>query len=347
MTEYKKINIAVVGIGVMGLKHLDAIKKCKNVNVIAIIDNDRKKISKLKIKSNYYKTINEAFENHDIDGTIVSTPNSQHLENSLELIDYGCPLLIEKPITTNSIDALKIMKMSKKKSVEVLVGHHRRHNPIIEKAQEIINKSIIGEIRTIHLNCQMYKPDEYFENSIWKKEEGAGPVFVNLIHDLDLMNFLCGDIESVQALVHPSKRGYMNEDVSGALLRFKNGIIGTLLVSDSVASPWSWELTSKENNIYPNTNELCYFFGGSKGSLSLPNLKVWSYKKEPNWLKPIIEKKYSCKMSDPLVNQINHFCDVINRVSKPIVDPEIAIKTVKVIEAIKKSAKLKRLVSVN
>ena len=347
MLRNKKINIALVGVRIMGMKHLEAIKKCHNVNVTAIIENNKKQIEKLDLKTNYYENISQAFKNHKIDGVIISTPNSEHLKNSLEVIEKNCPLLIEKPITTNSEDALKIKILSNKKNVDVLVGHHRRHNPIIKKAYDIINRSVIGEIRTVHINCQMYKPDEYFENAKWKKEKGAGPVFVNLIHDLDLMNYFCGDIESVHAQMHPAKRGYMNEDVCGALLRFKNGIIGTLLVSDSVASPWSWELTSKENDIYPSTEETCYFFGGSEGSLSLPSLKVWKHKNKPHWFNPMTEKKYLCKMSDPLVNQINHFCDIINKTAKPIIDPDVASKTIRVIEAIKESAKIQKTVFVN
>ena len=140
MKKNKKINIAVVGIGVMGIRHIEAIEKCKNVNVIAIIDNDRKKIAKLNLNVNCYDSFHDANKHHEINGAIVSTPNSQHLKNSLEVIDKGCPLLIEKPITTNSKDALKIVSLSKKKNVDVLVGHHRRHNPIIKKAHEIINK---------------------------------------------------------------------------------------------------------------------------------------------------------------------------------------------------------------
>ncbi len=347
MKKNKKINIAIIGIGIMGIKHLESINKCSNVNVTAIIDKDKKKFLKLNLKSNYYENINEAFENHKIDGAIIATPNSEHLKNSLDIIEKKCPLLIEKPITTDSKDAIKIKNFSKKQNVGVLVGHHRRHNPIIKKAYNLINTSTIGDIRTVHINCQMYKPDEYYESSTWKKEKGAGPVFVNLIHDLDLMNYFCGDIESVCAQMHPAKRGYINEDVCGALLRFKNGIIGTLLVSDSVVSPWSWEMTSKENDIYPSTEETCYFFGGSKGSLSLPNLKVWKHKHKRHWFNPIIEKQYSCKMTDPLVNQINHFCDVINKTIKPIVDPDTAIKTIKVIEAIIESAKRKKVVMID
>ena len=87
--------------------------------------------------------------------------------------------------------------VSKKKNIDILVGHHRRHNPIIKKAFDLINNNEIGKLRTVHISCQMYKPSRYFKNKSWSKNEGAGPIIVNLIHDLDLMNYLLGDIKSV------------------------------------------------------------------------------------------------------------------------------------------------------
>ena len=75
--------------------------------------------------------------------------------------------------------------------------NHNLSSLQVESAYDIINKSVIGEIRTVHINCQMYKPDEYFESAVWKKEKGAGPVFVNLIHDLDLMNYSLNPTNSV------------------------------------------------------------------------------------------------------------------------------------------------------
>ena len=93
---------------------------------------------------------------------------------------------------------------------------------------------------------------------------------MNLAHDIDLLRHLCGEIDFVQAQTVKSIRGFENEDVAGALLRFRNGAIGTISVSDSIVSPWSWEMTSKENPVYPPTSESCYFIGGSHGSLSIP-----------------------------------------------------------------------------
>ena len=80
--------------------------------------------------------------------------------------------MIEKPIATSSEEARALVETSEHFEIPVLVGHHRRHNPIIQKAREIILSGEIGEIRAIHGNCWFYKPDEYFEIAPWRKRKG-------------------------------------------------------------------------------------------------------------------------------------------------------------------------------
>ena len=342
----KKIKLAIVGLGSIGKKHLEAIKKVQDTQLIGIVDKNVDVTSNLNIKANFYHCTKELFKSEELDGVIISTPNSSHLEDGLEAIKNNCPLLIEKPVTTSSKDTLRLIRESKNNNVDILVGHHRRHNPIMNKAFEIIKNNQIGKVRTVHVHCQFYKPDQYFKNSEWQKKDGAGPIFVNLIHDLDLMNYLFGNVRTVFAHAQKSIRGYENEDVSSIILEFKNGILCTILLSDSVVSPWSWEFTSKENKVYPFTNETCYFIGGTLGSLSLPNLKIWNYSGELHWHKPILNKTISVEFNDPFVNQIKHFCNIIKKKASPIITAEIANKSIKVIEAIKLSSMTKKMIEI-
>ena len=154
--NYKKIKLAVVGVGDMGLKHIDAIKKTKGAELSAVVDLKENSFTK-KINSNFYTSIRDMFKFEKIDGVIVATPNSSHFRDSLEVINHKCTVLIEKPITTNSKDTEKLISVAKKMKVEILVGHHRRHNPLMQKAKELIDNNILGKVRTININCQMYK----------------------------------------------------------------------------------------------------------------------------------------------------------------------------------------------
>jgi predicted dehydrogenase len=226
------------------------------------------------------------------------------------------------------------------------VGHHRRHNPLIQKAKELIVSGEIGNIRALQATCWFYKPDEYFDIAPWRTQKGAGPVSVNLVHDIDLMRYFCGEIISVQAQMAPSIRGFDNEDLAAAVLKFESGVIGTVTVSDSIVSPWSWELTSREYPIYPMTSESCYLLGGSEGSLSVPDLKVWSHKGERNWWNPISGTIAPRDASDPLINQITNFADVIRGDTDALVTGLDGLKTLLVIEAIQKAAQTQSLIEV-
>ena len=82
---------------------------------------------------------------------------------------------------------------------------------------------------------------------------------------------------------------------------------------DTIVSPWSYELTSGENPVYPSTDQNSYYIGGTKGSLQFPNLKYWYYKKERSWWKNIFHKKINKKKDKiSLIKQINHFVNVVH-----------------------------------
>ncbi|MEC7961798.1 MAG: gfo/Idh/MocA family oxidoreductase, partial [Pseudomonadota bacterium] len=109
-------------------------------------------------------------------------------------------------------------------------------------------------------------------------------------------------------------------------------------VSDSIAAPWSWELTSREYPIYPPTPESCYLIGGSTGSLSVPDLRLWSHSGgAPDWWTPIAASSLTRAASDPLVNQMAHFASVVRGETAPLVSGREGLRTLQVIEAIQKA----------
>jgi predicted dehydrogenase len=82
--------------------------------------------------------------------------------------------------------------------VPLLVGHHRRYNPIIRKAKEVIESGRLGRVLAAHSFFWLYKSDDYFQIP-WRREKGAGPVLLNLIHDVDNLRYLLGNVVSAQA----------------------------------------------------------------------------------------------------------------------------------------------------
>lgn len=336
----RKVRLAIAGYGLVGRRHSDAIQHVPGAELVAVIDpNDGARALAGLRGAKVFETLDDFWDTCDVDGIILATPNAMHVEQALACVQRGLPILVEKPIATQSTDAEDLVRIASAKGVPVLVGHHRRHNPLIQKAKALIDNGEIGEIRAVNATCWFYKPDDYFEAAEWRKKHGAGPIAVNLVHDIDLLRYFCGEVTSVRAVASPSRRGFENEDVASAILEFETGAIATITVSDSIVSPWSWELTSEEYPIYPPVPESCYMIGGSHGSLSVPDMRVWSYADgKRNWWAPLSSSQQTGAASDPLVNQIENFADVIRGKALPKVSGEEGVRTLAVVEAIQRSA---------
>lgn len=340
-----RAGLAIVGIGLVGKRHAEAMDHLDHADLIAAVDpsaDGREYAHSLGLP--WYETLSDMLAKENPDGIIIATPTLLHVEQGLECIKKRIPIMVEKPLATSALEANSLVVLSEKLGVPLMVGHHRRHNPIIQKAKDVIQQGQIGEIRSVHMQCWFYKPDHYFEIAPWRKLKGAGPISVNLVHDIDLVRHLCGEIVSVQAEAALSTRGFENEDVAAAVLRFENGAIGTISVSDSIVSPWSWEMTSGEYPVYPSTDESSYYIGGSLGSLSVPDLMLWTHQQKPDWWTPIAAKSMPCEASDPLINQIDHFVDVIAGKATPLVSGREGLKTLQVIEAIQIAAERKECI---
>ncbi|MDC0361230.1 Gfo/Idh/MocA family oxidoreductase [Alphaproteobacteria bacterium] len=333
------IRLAIAGLGLVGKRHADAIRQVEGVDLAAVIDlaaEAKQFAGEQGIAC--YGNLAEIFAADRPDGIILSTPTLLHAGQGLECIAQKCPVLIEKPLAATVSEAEQIATAGSRANVPVLVGHHRRHNPIIQKAKEIIGSGAIGQIRTVQATCWFYKPDSYFEEAPWRTQKGAGPISVNLVHDVDLIRHLCGEIVSVQAQAAPSSRGYENEEAAAAVVRFASGAVGTISVADGVVSPWSWELTAREYPVYPATSESCYMLGGTEGALSIPDLKVWRHAGAPDWWSPISATNSPLAAADPLVNQIAHFARVIRDGEAPLVSGAEGLKTMRVVGAIQEAA---------
>jgi predicted dehydrogenase len=271
------------------------------------------------------------------EGIVVATPNQMHVDHGLACIGAGIPALIEKPIAHDLEGAIRLVAESEKAGVPLLVGHHRRHNPLVQGAREAIASGRIGRLVSVHGMCWFSKSDEYFETR-WRREAGAGPIFLNLIHDFDLLRYLCGEVGTVQAIQSNAQRDYAVEDTAVVLLRFDNGALGTINLSDAIAAPWSWEFTSGENPAYTHTREECYWIGGTHGSLALPQLELWLHENRPDWWSPLHSTHLSVETADPLARQIANFCDVIRERAQPVVSGREGLRTLAVIVAIKEAA---------
>ena len=293
-----------------------------------------------------YSNVSELLNSKKLDAVIVATPNQLHEKHTVSFLKNKIPVLLEKPISDNIKSAKKIISSANKNKTPLLIGYHRRHNTIVSKVKDIINKGKLGNIVSANVLCWLYKHKAYYKEK-WRVSKGGGPLGINLVHDIDMICYLLGSIKYVQAFTTNKTRKFQVEDTATISLIFNSGALCTLNLSDTIVAPWSYELTAGENPAYPITSQSAYMIGGTKGSLQFPNLKYWFYKKERSWWNKIFVNKDKNKKDDhTLVNQIDHFSDVVTKKVKPKVNGNDGLISLKIFAAITKSAKTGKKVKI-
>ena len=334
------LRIAVAGAGLIGRRHIDLVRQRTDCQLASIVDPApaaRAIASQLAVP--WYPSIPALLARDRPDGIIVATPSQLHLEHALTTIGAGIPTLLEKPIATTVRDGVRIARAAAERGVPLVIGHHRRHSPILGAARRVVDSGILGRPAAVTGAAMFRKPDAYFDEAPWRREPGGGPLLVNMIHEIDSLRYLCGEIVSVQALASSSLRGFPVEDTVAMSMAFACGALGTFMLSDAAAAASSWELTSGENPAYPNVADVdCYVIAGDAGSLGVPTLRLRSYAGTPSWWDAMRSELIDVERRDPLEEQLAQFCAVIRGDAAPLVSGWDGVQNLLVIEAIVEAA---------
>ncbi|WP_242626581.1 Gfo/Idh/MocA family protein [Paracoccus sediminis] len=330
--------IAVMGAGLIGKRHAMHVAASPDADLACVIDpSPVGQAVAAELGAPWMRSLDDALAAGRPDGVIVATPNPLHMRNGLDCIAAGIPALIEKPLCDNVADAERLVAAADVAGVALLTGHHRRHNLLMQQAKRIIDDGAIGTPIVANAMFWLFKPDDYFDVA-WRREKGAGPVYLNLIHDVDNLRYLLGDVTAVTARESNAVRGNAVEDMSVILLEFASGLLATASVCDATVASWSWEMTSGENPAYPQTDQDCYLIGGTHGSLALPSLTIRTARGERGWHSPFDIRKVDVPGDDPLARQVGQFARVIQGAEAPLVSGREGLETLRVIDAVKQSA---------
>jgi predicted dehydrogenase len=284
-----------------------------------------------------YATIDELLTRDRPDGVVIATPNPLHVPHALQCIAAGLPVLLEKPIAPTVPEAEALVRAADEAGAKILIGHHRAHSPIMEKACQVIQSGVLGQLVTVMGSALFLKPDHYFADSPWRRQPGAGPLLVNMIHEVHNLRMLCGEITGVQAFASSQVRQFPVEDTVAISLRFANGVLGTFMLSDTAASARSWEQTSRENKAYPTyEDEDCYLVAGTNGSLAIPTMRLKTYPRpaDRSWWKPFEVGVVGMVREDPIKRQMEHFGALVRGETEPLVSARDGLRNLRVTEAI-------------
>ncbi len=274
------------------------------------------------------------------DGVILATPNTLHVQGALACIARGVAVLVEKPVADTLAEAIRLIDAGERACVPVLVGHHRRHSAAMTAAREAIDSGALGRLVAVQGSALFHKPASYFDEAPWRRKKGSGPILNNLVHEVDNLRMLAGEIDEVQAMASSTRRGHEVEDTVSISLRFANGALGTFMLSDVAASTRSWEQTSGENAEYARDDaEACYLVSGDRGSLAVPTLRLQTAKGcEASWFETMHERWLSTTVRDPLQRQLEHFAAVIRREEAPRVGVRDATRSLEITLAVAEAA---------
>lgn len=343
-----KTRIAVAGAGYIGQAHMGVALNSPTCALSAIVDPSPAAVDvAAKAGVPLYTSIEELLAKDSPDGLILATPNQLHLPQALQCVAAGLPILLEKPIATTVAEGAELVKVVDKTGAKVLIGHHRAHSPIMAKAKEVVDSGKLGKLVAVMGSATFFKPDNYYGDAPWRREIGAGPILLNMIHEVHNLRMLCGDIVAVQAFASSATRGFPVEDTVAINLRFASGALGTFMLSDTAACPRSWEQTSQENKAYATyEDEDCYVIAGTNGSLSIPTMRLKTYPRpeDRSWWKAFEEGVVGMVRDDPLKHQLEHFGAVVRGEAQPLVSARDGLLNLRITEAIAEAAKTGQVV---
>jgi len=251
--------VGVIGAGAIGKTHVDRALRHADVELVGIADpSPQAEEFGRTVGVPWFADYEQMLDVARPRGVMIATPNVTHARIATDCLKRGVPLIVEKPIALTVEDAQHICDVSRSKDIPALVGHHRRYNPIVRHAKQVVDSGKLGRPVAATVLCTWRKPDEYF-NVEWRRQPGGGPVLMNAIHDIDLLRHLFGEFESVQAVVSNAVRGFVVEDTAAFVCKFRNGAVGTMTVSDTTPAPWNWDLNAGEGESFPRQDNDAYF----------------------------------------------------------------------------------------
>jgi predicted dehydrogenase len=344
----RPVRLGIVGTGLIGRVHAVSARGAPTTELVAVCGIDAGAgalADELGVPlCADYRTLTE----HDVEGVVVAVPNHLHLEIAAHFAAAGVHLLVEKPIADTVAAGRELCSVAEQRGVHLLIGHQRRHSSLVEVAADAVAHSI-GRVVAIDVMVTMRKPDSYYATS-WRRRAGAGPLLVNLVHDVDLVRAVCGEIDCVQAFSTRLGRAFDFDDTAAVLLQFRNGALGTMVLSESTPSPWSWEASAGESLGFHHAGRDYLRVLGDEASLSFPSVTLWSYDAadgEPGWSSPLHARRMDVRRNDAYLDQLVHFAGVVRGVEPPRVPGQEGLRSLAVVAAVIEATRRRAAVDVD
>ncbi|MCU4166149.1 Gfo/Idh/MocA family protein [Carboxylicivirga caseinilyticus] len=246
MSTNQKIKFAVIGLGHIGKRHSEMIKRNEDAELLAVCDIRPKEDLNWQENVPFYTSISELLKNQpDVDVVNICTPNGLHAEQAIEALEAKKHVVVEKPMALSKADAEKVIFKALQMSKQVFAVMQNRYSPPSVWLKEMVEAKRLGDIFMVQLNCYWNRDDRYYSKGNWhgNRELDGGTLFTQFSHFIDIMYWLFGDITNIQGnfkdFAHQKSTDF--EDSGFVTFDFINGGSGSLNYSTAV---WDKNLES-------------------------------------------------------------------------------------------------------
>lgn len=354
MTNNLKIyNIAILGCGKVAHLHANAINNIGNARLEGVWSRTQKRAENFaqKYKTEAFQDIGSMIKNKKIDLAIVCTPHPFHREPAIKAADAGANVLVEKPLASDLRDCDEIINACKNNNVQLGVVSQRRWYEPVMRVKNAIDSGKISNPALGTINMLGWRDKNYYDTDEWRgtwEMEGGGVLVNQAPHQLDLLLWFMGEIEEVCGLWRNLNHPFIEvEDTAVAIIKFKNGGIGNIVVSNSQKPGIYGKVHVHGENgasVGVQTDGGAMFVAGMSNVLEPPVNDLWTVPGEENM--PDLWKKEDSdhfNSIDPTVfymeQQIKDFINSLESGSKPLVTGEDGRRTVELFTAIYRSTR--------
>ncbi len=235
ISKDRKIRIAVVGCGRISKNHFDSIKQYDDLELVAVCDINQ-------------QTLDAAVNEHGVDGFLnlqdmldqcrcdviaICTPSGIHPEQAITSAEHGVHVITEKPMATRWRDGINMVKACDKANVRLFVVKQNRRNSTLQLLKKVVTEKRFGRIYMVNLNVFWTRPQDYYDAAKWRGTwELDGGAFMNQAsHYVDLIDWLIGPVDSVQAMTGTLARDIEVEDTGVLNIKWRNGAMGSMNVT--------------------------------------------------------------------------------------------------------------------
>lgn len=356
--EMGKLKAGIIGCGKVGDFHAKAYAAIGNSELAAVCDNDldRAKGFAGRYGVKAYNSIETMIRECGLDIVSVCTPHPLHANPAVTAANCGCNVLIEKPLASTLADCDEIIRAGDQNRVTIGTMVQRRFYRPCMRIREAINSGKIGRPVLGMVTMLGWRDKAYYESDPWRgswEGEGGGVMVNQAPHQIDLLQWYMGDVDEIYGVWKNLNHPYIEvEDTAVAVIKFKNGGIGNIVVSNSQNPALYGKVHIFGENgagIGVQTDGGAMFVAGMSSIMEAPYNDLWTVEGEAGmkdaWQKEDTEFFNSVdSMYYYHQAQIQDFVDAVQNGTKPLVDAREGRKTVEIFTGIYRAAETNSVV---